>query len=437
MAPILLATLAIMLGGFALGLHVATTIGVTALATGWLFSPRPLWDVLSYIPWNVETTSSLVALPLFILMGELLLRIGVTDQMYGSLAKWTSRLPGSLIHTNVVSSALFACISGSSSATAATIGGVAVPYMRARGYDNRLTLGSVAAGGTLGILIPPSIVMIVYGVLAEASIGQLYMAGIVPGLLMTAAFMAVIFVAARLDPAKAPREAATTWGDRVRSILGLVPVIALIIAVLGTIYLGIATATEAAAFGVTGAAILAVLYRRCSWQVLRASFLATATTTGMIMFILVAAFVLQFVVSFLGIPAALTRAVVAMNLSATQMVLLICGLYLILGMFMESLSMVVITIPILLPVLKALGIDMVWFGVLVVIMVEIALITPPVGMNLFILQALSRNLDGGRGGRSSDVIVGILPFLGAMLLVLALIVMFPDIAMWLVRQAKG
>jgi tripartite ATP-independent transporter DctM subunit len=436
MIPILATTLAIMLGAFALGLHVATTIGITALATGWLFSPRPLWDVLSYIPWNVETTSSLVALPLFILMGELLLRIGVTDQMYASLAKWTARLPGSLIHTNVVSSALFACISGSSSATAATIGGVALPYMRARGYDNRLTLGSVAAGGTLGILIPPSIVMIVYGVLAEASIGQLYMAGIVPGLLMTAAFMAVILMAVKADPAKAPQEAATPWSERFRSIAGLVPVIALIFAVLGTIYLGIATATEAAAFGVTGAAVLALLYGHFNRAVLRAAFLATATTTGMIMFILVAAFVLQFIVSFLGIPAALTRGVVAMNLSALQTVLLICGLYLVLGMFMESLSMVVITVPILLPVLKALGVDMVWFGVLVVIMVEIALITPPVGMNLFILQTISKNA-GGRGGRSSDVIVGILPFLAAMLFVLALVIVFPDLAMWLVRQAKG
>jgi tripartite ATP-independent transporter DctM subunit len=436
MLPIVATVLGIMLVAFALGLHVATTIGITALGTAFLFSPRPLWDVLSYIPWNVETTGSLVALPLFILMGELLLRIGVTDQMYASLAKWTARMPGSLIHTNVVSSGLFACISGSSAATAATIGGVAVPYMRARGYDNGLTLGSVAAGGTLGILIPPSIVMIVYGVLAEASIGQLYIAGIAPGLLMMIAFMAVIYVAVKLDPAKAPLEPATTWADRIASVLGLIPVIALIVAVLGTIYLGIATATEAAAFGVSGAAILAVLYRRFNAVVLRAAFLATATTTGMIMFILVAAFVLQFVVSFLGIPTAVTRAVVAMNLSATEMVLLICALYLVLGMFMESLSMVVITIPILLPVLRTLGVDMVWFGILVVIMVEIALITPPVGMNLFILQTLARNVDG-KPGRSSDVIVGILPFIAVMLGVLGLVIAFPDIATWLVRQAKG
>jgi tripartite ATP-independent transporter DctM subunit len=434
--PILAATLGILLVAFAVGLHVAATIGVTALATGWLFSPRAVWDILSYIPWNVETTSSLVALPLFILMGELLMRVGVTDDMYASLAKWTARLPGSLIHTNVVSSALFACISGSSAATAATIGSVAVPYMRARGYDNRLTLGSVAAGGTLGILIPPSIVFIVYGVLAEASVGQLYMAGVVPGLLMTLAFMVVIFIAVKLDPAKAPLEPPTTWRGRIVSVLGLIPTIALIFAVLGTIYAGIATATEAAAFGVTGAAILAVVYRRMNAATFREAFLATATTTGMIMFILVAAFVLQFVVSFLGIPTALTRAVVALDLSPTQLVMLVCALYLVLGMFMESLSMIVITVPILLPVLRALGVDMVWFGVLVVIMVEVALITPPVGMNLFILQTLAGKVDG-KSGRSSDVIVGILPFLAAMLVVLGLVIAFPDLALWLVRNAKG
>ncbi len=436
MLPVLITSTAILLIAFGLGLHVATTIGLTAMATGWLFSPRPVWDILSYIPWNVVTTSSLVALPLFIMMGELLLRIGVTDQMYGSLAKWTARLPGSLIHTNVVASGLFACISGSSAATAATIGGVALPYMRARGYDNRLTLGSVAAGGTLGILIPPSIVMIVYGVLAEASIGQLYMAGIVPGVVMMLAFMAVIFIAVKITPSKAPMEPPTSWGEKIYSILGLLPVLGLIACVLGTIYVGIATATEAAAFGVTGAAVLALLYRKLNRHTLRATFLATATTTGMIMFILVGAFVLQFVVSFLGIPAALTRAAISLNLSAMQMVLLILALYLVLGMFMESLSMVVITIPILLPVLRSLGVDMVWFGILVVIMVEIALITPPVGMNLFILQTMAKNIDG-KPGKSSDVIVGILPFLGAMLFVLGMVVMFPDIAMWLVRQAKG
>jgi C4-dicarboxylate transporter, DctM subunit len=434
--PILATTLCLLLVAFGLGLHVATTIGFTALATGWLFSPRPVWDILSYIPWNVETTSSLVALPLFIMMGEMLLRIGVTDHMYESLAKWMARLPGSLIHTNVVASGLFACISGSSAATAATIGGVALPYMRARGYDNRLTMGSVAAGGTLGILIPPSIVMIVYGVLAETSIGQLYMAGVVPGLLMMLAFMGVIWLAVKIDPAKAPLEPRTSWSEKITSILGLIPVIALIFAVLGTIYLGVATATEAAAFGVTGAAVLAVLYRKFNRATLRASFIATATTTGMIMFILVAAFVLQFVVSFLGVPAALTRAVIDLNLSAIQLVLLISALYLVLGMFMESLSMVVITIPIMLPVLRALGVDMVWFGILVVIMVEVALITPPVGMNLFILQTLAKNMDG-KPARSYDVIVGILPFLAAMLAVYLLIVIFPDLAMWLVRQAKG
>jgi C4-dicarboxylate transporter, DctM subunit len=436
MGIILTTVLAVLLGAFALGLHVATTIGFTALISGWLFSPRPLMDIMSYIPWNVTTTTTLVALPLFIMMGEMLLRTGVTETMYTTLAKWLTRLPGGLVHTNVVASGLFACISGSSAATAATIGSVALPFMRARGYDNRLTLGSIAAGGTLGILIPPSIVMIVYGVLAEESIGRLYLAGFIPGLLMMAAFMAVIFVAVKLDPRKAPVESATTWSDRITSLIGLAPILLLIFLVLGTIYLGIATATEAAALGVSGSFVLAIYYRKLSSAMLREVFLTTATTTSMIMFILVAAFVLQFVVSFLGIPSAVTKAVIALKLSTIEFVLLICVLYLILGMFMESLSMVVITVPIMVPVLKSLGIDLVWFGVIVVIMVEVALITPPVGMNLFILQSLAKNVDG-KPTRSADVIVGILPFLAAMLATLGLIIVFPEIALWLARQAKG
>jgi C4-dicarboxylate transporter DctM subunit len=432
MGAIVAVILVILLGAFALGLHVATTMGLTAILSGYIFSPRPFIDIFSYIPWNVISTTTLVALPLFILMGELLLRTGVTETMYTTLAKWLTRLPGGLVHTNVVASGLFACISGSSAATAATIGSVALPYMRARGYDNQLTLGSIAAGGTLGILIPPSIVMIVYGVLAEESIGKLYVAGLVPGLLMMFAFMAVIFLAVKLNPAKAPVEPITGWHEKITGLVGLAPIMLLIFAVLGTIYLGVATATEAAALGVSGSLVLAIYYRKLDRAMLRDAFLATAATTGMIMFILVAAFVLQFVVSFLGIPTAVTKTVIAMKLSATQFVLLICILYLILGCFMESLSMVVITIPIIVPVLKSLGVDLVWFGVIVVIMVEVALITPPVGMNLFILQTLAKNVDG-KPTRSADVIIGILPFLAAMIVTLGLIIVFPGIALWLTR----
>ncbi len=436
MVAIVLALLVIMLGALAAGLSVASTMGLAALSVGWLFSPRPLWNILAYLPWNLLTSSTLVALPLFVLMGEMLLRAGVSEDMYRALSKWLGRLPGGLVHTNIVASGVFACISGSSAATAATIGGVALPYMRARSYDDRLVLGSIAAGGTLGILIPPSLVMIVYGVLAEVSVGRLYLAGFVPGLVLMLAFVGVILVTVWINPAKAPRETSASWREKVTGLIGLVPVFLLIFLVLGTIYLGIATATEAAAFGVTGAFLLALGYRRLNAAMLQETFLATAATTGMIMLILVAAVLLQFVVSFLGIPAAVANTVVAHNLSPMQLVLAICVLYLILGMFMDSLSMVVITIPILLPVMRALNIDMVWFGIVVVILVELALVTPPVGINLFILQALAKRAYGDEA-RSADVIIGVIPFLVAMVLTLAAVLAFPELALWLPDQAKG
>lgn len=434
MLPILLAIVGMLLACFAVGFHVATTLGFTALASASLFSARPLWDILSYIPWNVLTTSSLVALPLFVLMGEMLLRTGVTESMYIALSKWLGRVPGSLVHTNVVASGLFSCISGSSAATAATIGGVALPFMRSRGYDNRLSLGSIAAGGTLGILIPPSIVMIVYGVLAEVSVGRLYMAGVVPGLMMLGAFMVVIYISVKLKPSRAPLEPLTKWREKITCLVGLIPVLALIFLVLGTIYMGVATASEAAAFGVTGSILIALYYRKLSFQMLQDSFLATANTTGMIMLILVGAFVLQFVVSFLGIPTAITQGVFALELSPLQFILLICAIYLVLGMFMESLSMIVVTVPILLPVMRSLGVDMMWFGVVAVILVEIALITPPVGLNLFILQNMARDGDLAPT-RSIDVMLGALPFLAAMLVTLAALIAFPQLAVWLPAYA--
>jgi tripartite ATP-independent transporter DctM subunit len=434
MIVITLSLLGILLAAFAIGMHVATTLGFTALSSAWLFSDRPLWDVLAYIPWNVMTTSSLVALPLFILMGEMLLRTGITEAMYIGLSKWLGWVPGSLLHTNVVASGLFACISGSSAATAATIGGVAVPFMRRRGFDNRLTLGSIAAGGTLGILIPPSIAMIVYAVMVEESVGRLYMAGVIPGLLMMGMFMLTIFIAVKIDPSRAPDEPPVPWGERFSSLVSLLPVLFLIGLVLGTIYVGVATATEAAAFGVSGALILAIYYRRLTLKMLREAFLATAATTGMIMFILVGAFIMQFIVAFLGIPAAITQVVTGLDLTPTQFVIMLCVFYIILGTFMESLSMIVITIPILLPVMRALGIDMVWFGVIAVILIETALISPPVGLNLFILQTLARG-DETVPNRTADVFVGVLPFLVAMLATLALVVAFPGLSLWLSRSA--
>ncbi|MEZ5890061.1 MAG: TRAP transporter large permease subunit [Xanthobacteraceae bacterium] len=435
MGSLLVTILVIMIAGFSLGLYVAVTIGFTALGVGWLFSDRPIWDSLSYLPWNTLTTINLLALPLFILMGEMLLRAGVTENMYGTLAKWLNRLPGGLLHTNIVASGLFACVSGSSAATAATIGAVALPFMGKRGYNHRVMLGSIAGGGTLGILIPPSIVLIVYGVLAGESIGQLYIAGIVPGFLLMLTFLIVIIAIAIIKPAIAPKESPSPLREKLIGLFALIPIFALIFIVLGTIYLGIATPTEAAAFGVSGALVLAVANRRFNARMLRETLLASATTSAMIMFILIGAFLLQFVMSFLGVPLAIARLITELKLSAIEVVVIVCLVYIILGMFMESMSMIVITVPVLVPVLRTLGVDLVWFGIIVVMVVEIGMVTPPMGLNLFILHGLAAR-SGFPQISFLDVFIGVLPFLAALLITITLIIMFPEIALWLVAQSQ-
>lgn len=435
MGSLLVTILVIMIAGFSLGLYVAVTIGFTALGVGWLFSDRPIWDSLSYLPWNTLTTINLLALPLFILMGEMLLRAGVTENMYGTLAKWLNRLPGGLLHTNIVASGLFACVSGSSAATAATIGAVALPFMGKRGYNHRVMLGSIAGGGTLGILIPPSIVLIVYGVLAGESIGQLYIAGIVPGLLLMLTFLIVIIAIAIIKPAIAPKESPSPLREKLIGLFALIPIFALIFIVLGTIYLGIATPTEAAAFGVSGALVLAVANRRFNARMLRETLLASATTSAMIMFILIGAFLLQFVMSFLGVPLAIARLITELKLSAIEVVVIVCLVYIILGMFMESMSMIVITVPVLVPVLRTLGVDLVWFGIIVVMVVEIGMVTPPMGLNLFILHGLAAR-SGFPQISFLDVFIGVLPFLAALLITITLIIVFPEIALWLVAQSQ-
>ena len=417
---------------FGMGIYVSVSMGLGGLILAGIFADRPVWDVLGYVPWNTTTSFTLVALPLFILMGEVLLRSGVTEGMYATLAKWLNPLPGGLLHSNIAACAMFACISGSSAATAATIGRVSLPFLKQYGYNERIALGSIVAGGTLGILIPPSIVFIIYGVLVEESIGKLYLAGFVPGFLMTFIFMVLIAIQALREPKIAPKAARSNWAERLTGLTALIPIVFLMGMVLGTIYAGVATATEAAAFGVCGAFLIAALNRRLSISMLRETFLAAAGTTAMILFILIGAFVLQFVLAFLGLPAKISKWVVDMQLTKMQVVIMICVLYIVLGTFMEELSMVVTTVPILLPMLKALGVDLVWFGVIIVMLVQIAIVSPPVGMNLFILHAMRRELAGpGVEPPISDIFIGVLPFFVAMIFTLVLIVAFPQIALWL------
>lgn len=427
----------LMLAAFLIGLHVASTLGILSMALMYFFSDRPLWEMLGLISWNANTSFVVVAVPLFIIMGEVLLRSGLSERLYVVLSLWLRGIPGGLMHSNIAACATFAAVSGSSVATAATIGSVALPSFRARGYDERLVLGSLAAGGTLGILIPPSINFIIYGVLMEVSIGRLYMAGVIPGVLLSLAFMAIILAAALVWPRVAPREPAAPWPERLRALVDMVPTVALIFLVLGTIYLGVATPTEAAAFGVTGALVLAALARRLSLRMLKAVCLSGARTTAMVMFILTGAFILNSVLAILGVPYAISQAVAASGLTPTATMILIVVFYLILGTFMDGFAMMVTTIPVILPILKAMNVDLIWFGVIAVLLTEAALISPPEGLNLYVIHGLRAGGEPTRNQTIMDVYIGVLPFFLAMVAAIVLLMVFPQLALWLPTTMHG
>ena len=458
---------------FMAGLYVAGALGVMSLIIMKFFSDAPLWNVMSNKAWEANTSFILTAIPLFILMGELMVRSGIAELMFRALTRWLFWIPGGLIHTNIMSCAIFAACSGSSAATAATISRVSLPSFRARGYNDRLVLGSLAAGGTLGILIPPSISFIIYGVLVEESIGRLYLAGFMPGFLLAGVFMVMIAIVSMISKGVAPREQGSLWnleqwGLRFFGLVTMIPVFLIIFVVLGTIYLGIATPTEAAAFGVTGAFILAVINN--SWSVIGAALrgtankqqvdvalqenlkmlkdatLSTARTTGMIFLIVLAAFTLSFAFARLGVSQSLALWVTGFGLSPLALLAALVVFYLILGTFMESFAMLVTTIPILVPILIASKIDLVWFGVIMVILVEAALISPPEGINLYVLHGIRQDVaregaqaEGGQAttGTIGDVWIGVLPFMLCMAIVIALIMAFPQIALWLPNLVKG
>ena len=417
---------AIMLGLMFIGLHV----GVAMLATGILgamiyFGPPVLLSFGTNL-WSVMNDFLLTTIPLFVLLGELLLRAGITRNMYDSLSDWLSRLPGGLLHTNIGACAMFSAVSGSSVATAATIGTVALDEFKRRAYHEPLVLGTIAAGATLGILIPPSVNLIIYGALTNTSIGQLFAAGILPGLLLTLLFMVIIALAVLLRPNLAERPGPRApRHERMARLRHLIPPLAIFVVVMGAIYGGWATPTEAAAIGVVMAFFLAMGNRALSFSMLHAAFVATMKTSAMLLFIITAAFFLNFIVGLLGVPQAMSRVITDLGLSATEMILILVLFYLVMGCFLETLSMMVGTIPVVMPVILHLGIDPVWFGIFLVIMMELALITPPVGMNLYVVQGVRNR------GELADVYRGILPFVAAMLMMVGLIILFPQIVMLL------
>jgi tripartite ATP-independent transporter DctM subunit len=431
---------ALMVIFFMAGLHVAGALGLIGMILMYVFSDRPLWDMLGQIAWNVNSSFVLVAVPLFVMMGEILIHSRLSERLYQVLSHWLAPLPGGLLHSNIAFASVFGAISGSSAACAATLGAVALPSFRARGYNERLVIGSLAAGGTLDILIPPSIAMIIFGVLAEESIGRLYLAGFIPGFLLAGVFMVIIAVSAMVWPSVAPREVAPSWRTRLLGLLSLFPIIVLMFIVLGTIYLGIATPTEAAAFGVVAALVIAALNRQVSRRMLRRVLVSTVRTSSMIMLIVSAAFILSFALSILGVPAQLTQWISSLQLTPLTFVFILVVFYMVLGTFMEALSMMVTTIPILVPVLKSMGVDMVWFGIIIVILLEAALVSPPEGLNLYIIQGIRKSVSEEAGlkvGTMVDLWLGVLPFMLGMAIVIALLFKFPDIALWLPNVMMG
>lgn len=417
--------LIILIGLLAFAVPVAAGLGVLGLALEWIYSKLPLNLAIGEISWATSNNFLLVAIPFFVLLGEILLRSGIAERMYNALILWVPWLPGSLMHTNIVSCAMFAATSGSSVATAATIGTVALGEIQKRGYSERLFLGTIAAGGTLGILIPPSINMIVYGVLTDTSIPKLYLAGFIPGIILASLFSITVLICCLIKPEWGGNPIPASWKQRVLALPDLIPPVITFLAVIGSIYAGWATATESAALGVIAALAIAAWRRALSIKMLVTAFEGTMRTTSMIMAILIAAYFLNFVMGSIGLLSKVNDLIMGLRLTPGQLLFAVIVFYVILGMFMETLSMMVATVPIITPIMVKMGFDPVWFGVLIVILMETAMITPPVGINLYVVQGLRKS------GRINDVIIGASPFVLAMFAMLAIISFWPQIVLWL------
>jgi tripartite ATP-independent transporter DctM subunit len=423
-AAISLIVLLVVLGS---SIAVAAGMGLVGIILNQLYSSMPLTRMLGELAWSTSSNFILTAIPFYIMFGEILLRSGIAERMYAALVQWLSWLPGGLMHSNIGSCALFGSVSGSSVATAATIGVVAMGEIDKHKYNERLFLGTLAAGGTLGILIPPSINMIIYGVMTDTSVPKLYLAGFIPGFILTVLFSLTVLIACVWRPQWGGEKIPTNWEARIRTLPDLLPPLVLLMIVIGAIFFGLATATESAAVGIIGALAIAAWRRRVSLTMLRDVCESTVRTTAMVMAILVGAFFLNVVIQTIGLTQQLGRLITAYQLSPVQVLTAVIVLYLVLGTFMEELSMMISTIPITTPLILKAGYDPVWFGILLVLLIQTAMVTPPFGINLFVIQGIR-----GRGALS-DVELGSAPFVIALLVMIGLICLFPDIAMWLPR----
>lgn len=425
--PLLITGLLVIL--LASGMWMAVALMTTGMAGLYLDGGMKTFKALGSISWNSINSFTLSPVPLFIVMGTIILRCGIAERFYTALAIWLRSLPGGLLQSNIIACSVFAAACGSSVATAGTMGTVSVPQLQRRGYDDRMLFGSIAAGGTLGILIPPSIVMIIYCSIVDESVARMFVAGVVPGLVLALMFMGYIAIRCLLDRSLAPVEDEEATGRRdLRSLLDIIPLVGLIGFVMGTIYAGWATPTEAAAIGVAASFAIAASYGGLTWENVRDAHVEAVRTTCMVLFIVVAAQVFSYALVHSGISRALTEYIISLELSNFVLFLAIVALYLVLGAVIEGSSMMLLTLPVLYPIVVAAGFDLVWFGIAVVILVEIGLITPPIGLNLFVLHGL------GRGRPFSDVAYGSLPYVGLMMAFLLLLWLEPRIALWLPGQ---
>jgi len=410
------------------GIWVALSmIGVSAIGM-MLFTSRPVGDAMATTIWGTASSWTLTALPLFVWMGEILFRTKLSENLFKGLSPWMQKLPGGLIHVNVVGCALFAAISGSSAATVATVGKMSIPELRKRNYPEKILLGSLAGSGTLGLLIPPSIILIIYGVAVQESIAKLFIAGIIPGIMIALIFMSYVIIWSLINKKEMPKILEEySFLEKIKRSKQLLPVILLISAVIGSIYTGVATATEAASLGVVGALILSYFQKSLTLETFKSSLLGATKTSCMIAFILAGSTFLSLAMGFTGLPRNLAIWIQGMELSPYVLILVLMIFYIILGMFLDGISAVVLTMAIIEPMIRQAGFDMIWFGIFLVIVVEMAQITPPVGFNLFVLQGMA-NKDMGYIARSA------FPLFLLMVLAVILVVIFPEIALWMPEQ---
>jgi tripartite ATP-independent transporter DctM subunit len=422
---LLIVTLFLILGS---GVWIGLTLSGVAWIGMQLFSSRPAGDAMAVTIWGSASSWTLTALPLFIWMGEILFRTRLSQDMFKGLAPWMQALPGRLLHTNVVGCAIFAAVSGSSAATCATIGKMTLPELKKRGYPDDLVIGTLSGSGTLGLLIPPSIIMIVYGVAADVSIAKLFIAGVIPGLMLAALFSGYIALWALRNPTQVPpRDPPMSLREKLRASSSLIPVILLIGAVLGSIYTGLATATEAAAVGVVGALLLSALQGSMGWEVFKQSLMGATRLYCMIALILAGAAFLTLSMGYIGLPRHLAEWIGGLGLSQFSLIVCLMVFFIILGCFLDGISMVVLTMGVIMPTVLKAGIDPIWFGIFVVFVVEMAQITPPVGFNLFVMQAMT--------GRQLTYIARVsMPMFFIMVLAVLVIYFVPAIVTWLPRQ---